>query len=190
MQSCLTLLWTIQVWPLQTAQPAQLAADTLHNVLGRRVKDYTFVDFAAGAGGPTPFIEQGLNARLSAADRETSPTVFTGIDGSVIQKKVPSKRATNAGGVKFVLTDIHPHIPEWTEAAKKSDNLSFVAESVDATNAPANLAREDGKKVFRLYNLAFHHFDDPLARDILKNTIETADGFGCVVSIPGNYALC
>lgn len=79
-----------------------------------------------------------------------------------------------------MLTDLHPHIPDWTEAAKKSKNLSFVDTPVDAANAPASLNGTDGRKIFRLYNLAFHHFEDKLGLAILKNTIETADGFGYV----------
>jgi hypothetical protein len=57
-------------------------------------------------------------------------------------------------------------------------NLTFIAKSVDATNAPNDLIDDNGKKVFRLFNLAFHHFEDPLGKAILKNTMETADGFG------------
>lgn len=83
-----------------------------------------------------------------------------------------------SGAVKFVLTDIHPHIPDWTELAKKSENLTFVAKPVDASNAPADLLEEDGKKVFRLFSLAFHHFDNDLGKAILRNSLETADGFG------------
>ena len=79
-----------------------------------------------------------------------------------------------------MLTDLHPHIPDWTEASKRSKNLSFVSDSVDAANAPADLNGQDGKMIFRLYNLAFHHFEDTLGSAILKNTIETADGFGYV----------
>lgn len=82
--------------------------------------------------------------------------------------------------VQFVLTDIHPHIPDWTEASKRSENLSFIATSVDAANAPKDITCQEGKKIFRLYNLAFHHFDDHLGSSILKNTLETADGFGYV----------
>ncbi len=67
-------------------------------------------------------------------------------------------------------------------AVKKSNggNLSYISKPVDATNAPKDLlvAHEgNDKKVFRMFNLAFHHFDDELAKKILKNTLETADGF-------------
>lgn len=87
-----------------------------------------------------------------------------------------------------MLTDLHPHIPDWTEASKRSENLSFISEPVDAANAPADLTGEngEGKKIFRLYNLAFHHFDDNLGSDILRNTLETADGFGYVIQFLPN----
>ena len=89
-------------------------------------------------------------------------------------------------GVDFVLTDIHPHLNAWEKAAKRSDHLRYVRESVDAGNAPLDLlARVEGlsserqqKKVFRLFSLAFHHFDDPAAIDILRNTLQTSSGFG------------
>lgn len=88
-------------------------------------------------------------------------------------------------GVDFVLTDIHPHLEAWEGAAKKSDHLKYIRSSVDAGDAPRNiLALATGdktrqqKKVFRLFSLAFHHFDDPSARRILQNTLETSSGFG------------
>jgi hypothetical protein len=134
------------------------------------------VDFAAGAGGPTPFIEQRLNALLTHSGDSNAQQVAGSYLSSLQNANAESSK--QAQGVNFVLTDLHPHIPEWTEAAKKSDNLSYVIHPVDAADAPTDLAGKDGRKVFRLYNLAFHHFDDDLASDILKNTLETADGFG------------
>ena len=162
---------------IQKASPAEIVARTLYRTLS--AKEYTYVDFCAGAGGPTPFIEKDLNAQLST--QSTNGATSAG-------PKYPNLRSrgtqpappTDNGGVKFVLTDLHPHIPDWTEASKKSENLSFISASVDAANAPADLVGTEGKKVFRLYNLAFHHFDDKLGSDILRNTLETADGFGYV----------
>ncbi|TAQ87509.1 hypothetical protein B7494_g4168 [Chlorociboria aeruginascens] len=169
-QSCLTLCWTFRAPILQKASPAQLVASTLYRTLSSSVIDYTYVDFCAGAGGPTPVIEKDLNSKLSNH-------TISQANGTNSRRKIELKPENN-GGVKFVLTDLHPHIPDWTEAAKKSENLSFIAESVDAANAPNDLNCPAGKKVFRLYNLAFHHFDDKLGSEILKNTLENANGFG------------
>jgi len=175
-QSCLTLCWTFQVPLLQKASPAQLVASTLYKTLNGHVTSYTYVDFCAGAGGPTPFIEKDLNAQLSS--RVTSSPFTTSANTEGLAPRSPRTTLEPADVVKFVLTDLHPHIPDWTEASKRSENLSFVSEPVDAANAPASLNGKEGKKIFRLYNLAFHHFEDNLGMAILKNTIETADGFG------------
>lgn len=175
-QSCLTLSWTFRVPLLQKASPAQLVASTLYGTLNAQVTSYTYVDFCAGAGGPTPFIEKDLNAQLDSRIPSSPHPTSTNTKG--LTPRSPRILAEPTGGVKFVLTDLHPHIPDWTEASKRSENLSFVSEPVDAANAPASLNGKDGKKIFRLYNLAFHHFDDKLGMDILKNTLETADGFG------------
>ncbi|KAI9844009.1 MAG: hypothetical protein M1837_005944 [Sclerophora amabilis] len=167
-QSCLTLAWTLKLPLIQSLSPAQLVSSTLLRVLAGDVTKYTFVDFCAGAGGPTPTIERDLNRRLTRS---------SGVGGRERAADGKGEWKTDPG-VQFLLTDIHPHLEAWEEAAKKSDHLGFIRESVDAANAPRDLIDAQGKKVFRLFNLAFHHFDDPLARQILKNTIETADGFG------------
>ncbi len=128
-------------------------------MLARNVPDlpsWAMIDFCAGGGGPTPAIERIVNAALP----------------------------TGADPVRFVLTDLHPHAENWAAAAAASPNILYEAEPVDASAAARSLidkyAVVDGKrkKVFRLFNLAFHHFDDPLAKEILKNTVETSDGFG------------
>lgn len=177
-QSCLALAWRFRVPVLQKEAPAKHAAKLLINQLGSSVTDYTYVDFCAGAGGPTPWIERDLN-RMLASQRQSNS------DPKLITRDMA---LGEEDGVKFVLTDLYPHIPEWERAAAKSKNISFVPKPVDATNAPRDLL--DGlvgaggtpggvgdKKVFRMFNLAFHHFDDDLAKLILKNTLETADGF-------------
>jgi hypothetical protein len=163
----------------QTASPARLVASTLYSTLAGSVTDYTYVDFCAGAGGPTPYIERDLNAKLMSP----GPELQVVPNGRA--PKFPLARTQPAAikAVKFVLTDLHPHISDWTEAAKKSQNLGFISRPVDAANAPVDLINNDGGKVFRLFNLAFHHFEDDLARDILRNTLETSDGFGYVTFI-------
>lgn len=82
------------------------------------------------------------------------------------------------------MTDLFPHIEAWEAAAGQSENVGFIKTSVDAANAPRDLLKLAGvdavenKKLFRLFNLAFHHFDDELATRILQNSLETSDGFG------------
>ncbi|KAL8334741.1 hypothetical protein RB598_009134 [Gaeumannomyces tritici] len=205
-QTGLTLVWNLRVPVLQPAAPAQLVARLLTTHLGP-VGGYAFVDFCAGAGGPTPEIERAVNRRRDPAATAPAP---------------------------FVLTDLHPHVTQWARAAAASPHVSYVREPVDATAAPKALldrlrgrpaaasyaavvagepepeleterySNGDAKmsaavdaalptgngngnappppgqprKIFRLFNLAFHHFDDPLARAILKDTVETSDGFG------------
>ena len=102
-----------------------------------------------------------------------------------------------------MLTDLHPNTPAWREASLRSEGgwLGFVDGSVDAARAgvevlkrvtfasassPAAAAAAAAArpkqgaaagKMFRLFSLAFHHFDDELAERILKNTLENSAGF-------------
>lgn len=169
-------MWTFRAPVIQQSSPAQLVASTLYRTLSDNVTNYTYVDFCAGAGGPTPFIEKDLNATLSSRTSSLPNTEPT--EPNSLACRSPRTAASATGAVKFVLTDLHPHIPDWREATKRSENLSYIADPVDAANAPSHLNGQEGKRIFRLYNLAFHHFEDSLGSDILRNTLETADGFG------------
>lgn len=141
---------------MQKAAPCDIVAHVLPSVLKDRVSDYVYVDFASGAGGPTPYIEKQLNDQF---------------------------RKEGKSEVSFVLSDISPHIQAWQTASKKRENLHYISNSVDASAAPSKERLLDGvteakdKGIMRLFSLAFHHFDDDLAKKILKNTVETSDGF-------------
>lgn len=183
-QAALTVAWTTHVPILQRCSPAQLAARVLSNTLGTAVRDYVFIDFCAGGGGPTPSIEKHLNQAIESTPSSSTSAVCDGpiTNGNTNAHSyaavaaAPPKRP-----VRFVLTDLHPHVDDWKKAASASPNVTYVSDSVDAAHAPADLVgryKSEGTKVFRLFNLAFHHFDDPLAKAILKNTVETSDGFG------------
>jgi len=169
---------------LQSAAASSTFASTLRSLLGPSLTSYTFVDFCSGAGGPTPSVEQSINLKLrsnAAWSRDKS----TSNDIELVRLNGAGKEPID-DSVDFVLTDIHPHLEAWEKAAKRSDHLRFVREGVDAGNAPLDLlARVEGlsseqqqKKVFRLFSLAFHHFDDPAATQILRNTLQTSSGFG------------
>jgi hypothetical protein len=152
----LTIGWINKFPIIQAIAPCALAARILRSILGERISEYVYIDFASGSGGPIPYIERDLNEQLKEEGKEE---------------------------VKFVLSDISPHVKAWHDLSKKSDNLSFISSSVDATDAPPTtallkgIAGAQGKKVMRLFNLAFHHFDDELAAKVLQNTIKTSDGF-------------
>lgn len=118
------------------------------------------IDFCSGAGGPTPYIEAHVN-RL---------------------RRHP---------IPFQLSDLYPNIDAWMYHAAHSENLTFIPQPVDATNPPfaaiscttpgnKEAAAEqgfvhDGRKVMRLFCLAFHHFDDDGARRALESSLETSD---------------
>ncbi|TFB06561.1 hypothetical protein CCMA1212_000489 [Trichoderma ghanense] len=149
-QDCLTLAWNTNT-PLQPQSPARIAASALIHELGSSLPSYTFIDFCAGAGGPTPAIQRAINSHLSAQGKPA---------------------------VDFVLTDLHPNVAAWEKLVEKDPRIMFEREPVDASSAPSHLIhRKDGKKVLRLFNLSFHHFDDALARAILKDTVNTSHGF-------------
>ena len=181
-QACLTLLWTYRLPIITQIAPSALLATTLQDQLGDSISQYTYVDFCAGAGGPTPYIERDLNERL----KQPPTTLQKQLDSQLLNGFAEHEDDET---VDFVLTDIAPHLPAWTAASKRSRHLHYVEESVDAANAPPDLVRNlpppgcsndvpRSRKIFRLYSLAFHHFPDALAQRILSNTFKTSSGFG------------
>ncbi|KAL2047246.1 hypothetical protein N7G274_001265 [Stereocaulon virgatum] len=180
-QACLTHLWTFKAPLLQATSPASLVAKTLQGILRSRLKDYTFVDFCSGAGGPTPFIEQEVNKSYKQAQKEKG--LRNGQLGSNRHFNGDADGGNGRGSVDFVMTDIHPHLQAWSAASAQSENLHYVPTSVDAANAPQDLLSLAGtregtnKQTFRLFSLAFHHFPDPLAVAILQDTLATSSGF-------------
>ncbi|KAM0322306.1 hypothetical protein ACHAQA_009595 [Verticillium albo-atrum] len=165
-QDALLATWVNRTPGLQPASPARLAADLLERHLGlAALPAHTFIDFCAGAGGPTPTIERILNRRLAAADLPATT---------------------------FVLTDLHPNPDSWSRAAAAATSSSgqrrllYESAPIDAAAAPPSLLARHAapprpghpkKHLFRLFNLAFHHFPDPLARRILADTLRTSHGF-------------
>ncbi|PHH91068.1 hypothetical protein CDD83_1813 [Cordyceps sp. RAO-2017] len=148
-QDALTVVWDVDL--LQGLSAARLAASILIIELGVDLPSYSFVDFCAGSGGPTPIIERTINDHL---------------------------RRNGLSPVQFILTDLHPNNAAWKKLARASPHLTYESSSIDASRAPDQLVQcEGGKKVLRLFNLAFHHFDDPLARRILRDTVEKGQGF-------------
>ncbi|KAK4548003.1 hypothetical protein LTR36_010723 [Oleoguttula mirabilis] len=172
-QNTLTAQWTKRLPILQQRAPADLAADAILEALSSiedvNTADWTVIDFCSGAGGPVPLIETLVNR---------------------------GRKASGKKPILFRLSDIHPNLDAWMEHAALSDNLSFVPQPVDASFPPFSVIstttagdkdlvfraglRSNGSKVFRLFCLAFHHFDDETAKRVIKSTLETSDAFAIV----------
>lgn len=140
-----------QMWKTKPSGTKDCPAAQVCDLLLQHLPDtegFTFIDSCAGGGGPIPIMEATLNARLAARKQ---------------------------GPVRFILTDLYPSIDIWEAMAKRSENISYIAEPVDATKA-MRLAGEGGKEC-RVFNLCFHHFDDPAAETVLRSAIQSADAF-------------
>ncbi|KAJ9151215.1 Haloacid dehalogenase protein [Pleurostoma richardsiae] len=209
-QAALTQAWCFKLPLLQSSSAAALASRILARELGSSVADYVVIDFCAGGGGPTPSIEAHLNSQIGAVSPSSPTTTSTTTTTSNGQQH---NGAVNGNGappepVRFVLTDLHPHVDDWAKAAAASPNISYEPLPVDASAAPpALIARykkasstssppgsgpgahppSKEKKLLRLFNLAFHHFPDPLARSILRDTVRTSDAFA-VMELQGRDA--
>ncbi|RMY49489.1 hypothetical protein D0864_14712 [Hortaea werneckii] len=172
-QNMLTAQWTKRLPILQTRPPAALASEAIANALDSikdaDQSDWTVIDFCSGAGGPVPLIERLVNNQRQARGKKP---------------------------ITFRLSDIYPNLDAWMEHAAKSEHLSFVPQPVDASNPPFSVIsvstagdkdaafdegyESDGSKVFRLFCLAFHHFDDDMAQRVLKSTLQTSDAFAII----------
>lgn len=207
----------------QHESPALIASRILAAELGGRVGDYVFVDYCSGGGGPTPSIERYINAQRgggvgsSPGDKGSHEQQQQQQNGEVNGVRTRSKGKKNATTtttttngsaehkplVHFVLTDLHPHIPNWARAASLSPQVHHAPFPVDASRSPPDLlaraspalpaahshtssssssssSTNNKTKTFRTFHLAFHHFPDPLAASILRDTLASSDGLAIV----------
>jgi len=172
-QNTLTAHWTKRLPFIQQQAPAELAADAVLDALNSiediETSNWTVIDFCSGAGGPVPLIERLVNHGRKSRDTEAIP---------------------------FRLSDISPNLDAWMEHAALSDYLSFVPQPVDASFPPFSVIStttrgskeaafqagfsSNGSKVFRLFCLSFHHFDDETAVRVMKSTLDTSDAFAII----------
>ncbi|KAL8727875.1 MAG: hypothetical protein Q9166_005752 [cf. Caloplaca sp. 2 TL-2023] len=197
-QASLTLVWIKRFPPFQSTSPASMIVKTLQSLLGPSIRNYTFVDFCSGAGGPTPYFEREVNRALQLesihkyhAQDEDPTTRARRKDANAPNDESNGTLTTSSDdddpSVDFVLTDLHPHIPSWRLACTHSPHLHYVPHPIDASSSPPNLLSQTHNpssshlirplKPFRLFSLAFHHFPNPLARLVLKDTLLTSSGF-------------
>ncbi|HEX6839030.1 MAG TPA: hypothetical protein VF334_20770 [Polyangia bacterium] len=74
---------------------------------------------------------------------------------------------------RFVLTDLQPQLDAWQAArAHFPDDISYVAEPVDATAIPRALAGGRARVIIN----SFHHFPPELAQSILRDAVDGSAG--------------
>ncbi|KAL5376109.1 hypothetical protein DPSP01_010702 [Paraphaeosphaeria sporulosa] len=157
---------------LQPAPPALTAAKRLESVI-REVCDkdpernLEIYEFCAGSSGPTPTFERLIN-----------------------QHRVNMKEPP----IRFTMSDLYPNREAWDGLMGTSEWLSLEYDPVNAISPPPKAMslglalnkqpnehnNTDRRRVFRLFNCSFHHFDDELARKIMESTMETSDGFAII----------
>ncbi|KAH9844721.1 hypothetical protein Tdes44962_MAKER07131 [Teratosphaeria destructans] len=167
--------WTKRLPLIQSQSLAELAGDALVEALDGiddlETVDWTVIDFCSGAGGPIPRIEMLVNHGRKAHQ----------------QRPIPFKLSD---------TDPNAYLDSWMELSARSIHLSFIPNPVNAASPPFSAisattagdkdlaARQgfisNGSKVFRLYCQSFHHFDDEMAKKVLRSTLETSDAFAII----------
>ncbi|KAK4635074.1 hypothetical protein CLAFUW4_00555 [Fulvia fulva] len=170
-QDAFSAHWTKRIPILQTRSPAELVANSITSTLQSLSDqdDWNVIDINSGSGGPIPVVESLVNRQRLQEGHNPIP---------------------------FLLTDLSPNLDAWITLSAKSDNLSFVPQSVDAakpafsiisatTNGDKDAAlkqgyESDGRKVLRTYCAAFHHFNDEMATGVLKSTMQTSDAFAVI----------
>ncbi|KAK5704962.1 hypothetical protein LTR97_002076 [Elasticomyces elasticus] len=207
-QNTLTAQWTKKLPFIQRQPPAELAADAVLSAINSlddiETAEWTVIDFCSGAGGPIPFIETLVNdsrrlegkkpiqfrlsdlhpnidawmkhAALSEnlsfvpqpVDASYPPFVTRIMDDLQHESFSPSQEGTR----KYlrVIANVHEH-----------GRFSVISATTTGDKAAALKAGYESKsKMFRLFCLSFHHFDDPTARRVLKSTLETSDAFAII----------
>lgn len=79
---------------------------------------------------------------------------------SELKKRIPE--------LKILLTDYYPNIPAFEYTKAKTDNIDFIATSIDAKNVP------DSLKGLRTQFLSLHHFRPKDAVKILQNAVNSS----------------
>lgn len=99
---------------------------------------------------------------------------------AALNKSLVSERKTP---VRFILTDLYPHVQAWERISEKQPHVSFIDRPVDARAGP-RLTKDSTAKECRLFNVCFHHFNDEDAVGILRDAVESADAFMLVFAVP------
>ncbi|CED83135.1 chalcone synthase [Phaffia rhodozyma] len=144
-QKILTMLWITNFWPIQTRAPSECAAEVLGEVVQELGGQKVRVVDFCSGGGGPM---KKIEAALNA-----------------------HREAQSLRPVPFLCTDLFPPspLPSFT-----SDQISYHPNPVDATQPPASLVSDLGTHI-RTFCLAFHHFNEELALQVIKDAMIAGD---------------
>ncbi|WRT65650.1 uncharacterized protein IL334_002595 [Kwoniella shivajii] len=203
-QNMLTFLWLNRIIPFQSQPPYILASDVLEDVIkdieyeeeeeedgdgGDNTSPLRIIDFCSGAGGPIEKIERRMNSNRISQSLSPISFLLTDIHPpiSIWEKKyglppkslststptsTPSSRREYSPTSNYYLSD--------SDSQPRSKSISYIPDSVDATNAPIGLV--GGKKHLRTFFLSFHHFNEELARGVLVDAMRGSEGI-CIFEL-------
>ncbi len=116
----------------------------------------------------TPIIIEGMNK--SHSNRIID--LCSGGGGAIEQIHHDLKRLSDVE-IKIILTDKYPNTSAYAFfKAKTGGAISFIDSAIDAADVPLTL------KGFRTIFSGFHHFDNSLAKVVIKNAVDAKSGIG------------
>lgn len=173
--------------------PAGYCANLLQDHL-RHLERHVFIDSCAGAGGPTPEIERILNSKLTRQGKQPVKFVLTDLYPNIRMWSEAAKGREGLltfEGKPVNATDAGAVVEKWKRVGVTGDRANGNGNGNGNADVNGNAGdggirmrrTEDGKRtdgmgrVCRVFNLAFHHFDDDMARNILQDTMENSHAF-------------
>ena len=203
-QATLTEQWTRRLPLLQVVPPAAHATTLLTQVLAN-ISDsntcaYTVVDFCSGTGGPVPTIERTLNASRTAEGLPPIPfrlsDIHPPIDAYIALAAhsphlsffpQPVDARLMPAGATSVARRPEAVQERIDEQGPFADDEVTLTGKVRRRKERGEERRRDAKrrfagvtaetKVLHLFCLAFHHFSEAGAREVLRQTLGRADAF-------------
>ncbi len=111
-----------------------------------------------------PILSKAINAEGS----NTIVDLASGGGGGIL--RLNTELLKEHRDLKIVLTDYFPNIEAFKYTQFQAENITYVADSVDAMNVPKDL------KGLRTQFLSLHHFKPQDAKKILQNAVDTGSG--------------
>ncbi len=131
------------------------------------LRDYMtdFLQFLANKTSLYTPIVPLIEETLTKENTVTIVDLGSGGGGGLIGLNQELKR--NIPQLKLILTDYFPNVAAFEHTKKRTDNVDYEVEPVDARNVPPHL------KGLRTQFLSFHHFKPADAKLILQNAVDS-----------------